>query len=60
MLIPNRKKYKSVKSKPIVNNNKLINSLQLSCYKGYFPMQCNTMCPLHQSCWFYGLKIVKE
>ena len=58
MLIPNRKKYNSIKRKPIVNNNKLINSLQLGCYKGYFPMQCNS-CHLSRSCWFCGLKPLK-
>lgn len=59
MLIP-RKKYKCVKHKPVVKNSKLINSLQLECYKGHFPMICNNQCPIHKSCWFYGLKPVKE
>lgn len=60
MLIPSRKKYRCTRKKPIVANNKLINSLQMECYKGHFPMKCNNLCPLSSSCWFYGLKILKE
>lgn len=59
MLIP-KKKYRSKMRKPIVKNYKIINSLQLECYKGNFPMQCGKACPLHESCWFCGLKPVKE
>ena len=60
MLIPSRKKYKFVKHKSIIENNNVINFLQMECYKGNFPMYCSKKCPIHQSCWFYGLKTVKE
>ena len=58
MLIP-KKKYRSTKHLPVIKNRKIIHSLQLECYKGYFPMMCNNKCPLHSSCWFYGLKNYK-
>lgn len=60
MLVPKRKFFRSKKHKLVVENRKTIASLQLMCYKGGFPMQCNCNCPLSKSCWFYGLKPVKE
>lgn len=60
MLIPSRKKYKSCKRKSLVENNRVINFLQMECYKGNFPMTCGKSCPIYKSCWFCGLKPVKE
>ena len=60
MIIPkNDIKYKSVKRVRVRGSRKLISSLQIMCYKGYFPMQCDS-CHLSRSCWFCGLKFVKE
>lgn len=57
MLIPNKKKYKSVRRIKNINfNRRVISSLQLDCYKGHLPMKCGYKCPLHKDCWFNGLK----
>ena len=55
MLIPKNKKYKSVRKIKVNPTRKLIRSLQIGCYKGHFPMQCNN-CIWSVSCWFCGLK----
>ena len=59
MLIPVKKKYKSVRRLSWIADRKIIHSLQLDCYKGHLPMKCKS-CPISESCWFYCLKIVKE
>ena len=56
MLVPKKKVYRSKMHKPIIQNRKIINSLQMMCYKGNLPMSCTEKCPLYSSCWFYGLK----
>lgn len=55
MIIPNNKKYKSVKKFRVAQNSKIIHKLQLQCYKGHFPMICSN-CVLSYNCWFCGLK----
>ena len=61
MIIPkvSKSKYKSVRRFKARGARRLIRSLQLECYEGYFPMQCNS-CHLSKSCWFCGLKPIKE
>lgn len=56
MLVPKKKHFRSSAHKPITENRKIINSLQLMCYKGNLPMTCSVKCPLYKSCWFFGLK----
>lgn len=59
MLIPSRRKYKSARRLGWLGNRQIIHSLQLDCYQGHLPMKCNSVCPFHSSCWFYGLKNYK-
>ena len=60
MLVPKKKVYRSQMHKPVVKNRKIISSLQMMCYQGNLPMICNEQCPIYKSCWFYGLKPIKE
>jgi len=61
MIIPKvtKVKYRSVRKIPASSLRKIESGMQLSCYKGLYHFKCGTRYLCH-SCWFCGLKPVKE
>ena len=61
MIIPKVSKVKYRSTKRIKRNlfTRALRDIQLQCYEGYYSMKCDN-CKIRKSCWFCGLKPVKE
>jgi hypothetical protein len=59
MLIPkNNIKYRSVRRLTPSKKIKYQRFLQMACYQGHLPMNCDN-CHMCKNCWFAGLKVYK-